>query len=505
MILDDTDQHRDGLTLDDLFRQSAQRQPDSLALVDPPNREAFMDTRPRQFTYAQADRAISAIGERLRSLGLSPDTVVGLQLPNVAESVLAILGILRAGMIAAPLPLLWGRRECVEALTRVSARALITCGRVGATDHAILGREIAAETFTIRLVCAIGRDLPDGVIALDQPEAESAARMPPEPRRGDPAAHVAIITFDMAVDGIVPMARSHAELFSGGIAAVLETGLKADRAILSALPLHSFAGLALALMPWLITGGTLALHHPFAPDIFAAQVNGRACELAIVPGPLAGAMADMLDGGFPKKIIAAWRAPERFAASPLRNRSDIDIADAIVFGEIGLILRRRDGGGTSASLPTGPIRAPQAGADGMVIAELRRTDRGTLAMRSPMIPRHPFPPHAQKDFAPSMRIEADGFVDTGYGCHAAADSSTLALSHAPAGLVSIGGYRFALSALQRMVAALDPRATLAALPDAVAGHRLAGSSADNAGLRRALEQQGANPLLIGAFRDRAAA
>ena len=94
-------------TLDDLFRRAGVRHPGVVALIDPPDREHFTDSAARRLTYAQADRAISAIAARLRSLGLPTDTVVALQLPNTVESVLAFFGIIRAGMIAAPLPLLW--------------------------------------------------------------------------------------------------------------------------------------------------------------------------------------------------------------------------------------------------------------------------------------------------------------------------------------------------------------------------------------------------------------
>src|SRR6476620_9579394 len=55
-------------TLDDLFRRAAQRNPDMSALVDPPNRASFTDGAPRRLTYAQADRMISAIAERLHDL-----------------------------------------------------------------------------------------------------------------------------------------------------------------------------------------------------------------------------------------------------------------------------------------------------------------------------------------------------------------------------------------------------------------------------------------------------
>src|SRR5215213_5018494 len=112
-------------TLDDMFRRTAARRPDAIALADPPNRESFTDGVPRRLTYAEADRAISAIASRLRQLRLQADSIVGIQLPNTVESVLTILGVLRAGMIAAPLPLLWRRNDAVAAVGRIGAKALV--------------------------------------------------------------------------------------------------------------------------------------------------------------------------------------------------------------------------------------------------------------------------------------------------------------------------------------------------------------------------------------------
>jgi len=43
---------------------------------------------------------------------------------------------------------------------------------------------------------------------------------------------------------------------------------------------------------------------------------------------------------------------------------------------------------------------------------------------------------------------------------------------------------------------------LAVLPDALAGHRLAGSADDCAAVQAALAQVGASPLLVGAFAER---
>ena len=72
----------------------------------------------------------------------------------------------------------------------------------------------------------------------------------------------------------------------------------------------------------------------------------------------------------------------------------------------------------------------------------------------------------------------------------------------PAGLVSVGGYRFCMRDIQDVVAQADKEASVAAFPDAFAGHRLAGHSRDRAAMRQTLAAIGLNPLIVRAFRDR---
>ena len=92
---------------------------------------------------------------------------------------LTILGVLRAGMIAAPLPLLWRRADMVAALARVGAKALITCRRAGGFEHCQLAMRVAAEVFSIRYVCGFGVNLPDGVVPFD--DLFTAAKLDPVP------------------------------------------------------------------------------------------------------------------------------------------------------------------------------------------------------------------------------------------------------------------------------------------------------------------------------------
>ncbi len=137
--------------------------------------QSFTDGAARTLSYAQADHAISAVAARLRSFGLPTDAVVAMQLPNTVDSIVAFLGILRAGMIAAPVPLLWRRRDMVDALGRVGAKAIVTCARAGSVAHADIAMHTAAALFPVRHIFGFGRDLPDGIVSLDDAFAPGGA------------------------------------------------------------------------------------------------------------------------------------------------------------------------------------------------------------------------------------------------------------------------------------------------------------------------------------------
>jgi acyl-CoA synthetase (AMP-forming)/AMP-acid ligase II len=317
------------LTLDDLFRRAGVRHADAVALADPV----------RNLTFTQADRAISAMAARLRAFGLATDTIVALQLPNTIESVIALLGILRAGMIAAPLPLLWRQQEMVAALSRAGAKAIVTFD--AQADTAV---QVAAELFPIRAVCGFGHDLPDGVAPLDDVLTSQAEFFQPFVRTGNAAAHVAVMTFDVITGGIVPAAHSHSELIARGLDVVREAALVEDVAILSTIPASSFAGIALAVIPWLLGGGTLVLQPHVDPAAFAAQCRAHEVAAVILPGSALPAMADasLLDAV--KTILALWRTPDQLATSPPWQGSAA-LVDVAGFSETGLLAFRRGADG----------------------------------------------------------------------------------------------------------------------------------------------------------------
>jgi acyl-CoA synthetase (AMP-forming)/AMP-acid ligase II len=322
------------LTLDDLFRRAGVRRAEARALSDPS----------RSLTFAQADRATSAVAARLRALGLATDAVVAMQLPNSVDSAIALLGILRAGMIAAPLPLLWRQREILDALSRTAAKAIVT-----SDAHADIAMQVAATLFPIRAVTGFGRCLPDGVVPLDDVFVPSAKEFFHASTRRS-AAHAAVITFDVTADGIVPVTRSHSELIAGGLAVCREAGIAQDETILSTIPLGSFAGLTLTLVPWLLGGGTLALHHGFDPAIFAEQFRAHDAAIVVLPGPALPAIADTGLLNQAKIVLALWRVPEQLtAAAPWQG--DATLVDIASFSETDLLAARRGPDGMPALIP----------------------------------------------------------------------------------------------------------------------------------------------------------
>jgi len=266
----------------------------------------------------------------------------------------------------------------------------------------------------------------------------------------------------------------------------------------------SFAGLSMSVTPWLLAGGTLSLHHAFSAETMDLQCRLDRCNAVAVPAALAPRLveAGLLNHPDLKSVLALWRTPERMMNSPTWQHAQARLVDLMAFGEIALLGSRRDVIGRPDPLPAGEVMVPRGAAHSVLLAEVARTQAGTLALRGPMVPKYAFPPGAERLNIPHLKADGHGFVDTRYACRADRGSDTFVVTAPPPGLVTVGGYRFVLSELENTVRKASDGAMLTALPDAVVGHRLAGISEDADGTRATLAEIGVNPLLTGAFRDR---
>src|ERR1700686_177474 len=271
-------------TLDGLFRRILARKPDALALLDPLNKQRITGQLPKRLSFAEADRAISALSAHFIESGLPNNSVIAVQLPNTVEFMLTVLAAQRAGLVVALLPLLWRQAELTVALNRPGARAIVTSGKIDGVVHADLAMNAAADAFSIRHVCGFGNELPEGMASLDlalEIQSATSRAVTQDGRRA------AMISFDVTVDGFRPVPRTHLNLIAGGLALFLESDVPQGSTLMSAFAPSSFAGLASSLMVWLLSGGTLALHHPFDGEVLEQAIDEYACETLIAPAQLA--------------------------------------------------------------------------------------------------------------------------------------------------------------------------------------------------------------------------
>jgi hypothetical protein len=266
-----------------------------------------------------------------------------------------------------------------------------------------------------------------------------------------------------------------------------------DGAILTAIPLSSFAGIVLGLVNWLLSGQALVLHHPFDADVVASQSREHRCATFVLPGPVLPALAEagiIARGDSTRRIAGLWRSVSQWRNAPRWTHGhDPQLIDMLALGEFTVRIAPRDDEGNPDPNALTGVNAK----DCSMLAGIR-TPRATLALRDATVPTVPFPPGAALEFP----IDDEGFLDTGYPLHSA-DGATMPLDTRP-GIARIGGYPIRIADIERQTAMADPQATIAVLPHALTGSRLAGSAADPVAMGRALSS--ANPLLGAAFVSR---
>ncbi|MBX9360304.1 class I adenylate-forming enzyme family protein [Streptomyces sp. WAC04114] len=229
------------------------------------HRTAVLDAKGK-LCYTALDRKVRCLAAGLSGLGIGAGDVVGIQLPNGRDAVIADLALAALGALALPFPVGRGGREAASLLRRAEAVAVIAATEHRGSRHAADLLALAGELPALRTVIAAGPGTaPDGAVAFSallrtDPKSFTAAR--PDP---DSAARILVSSGSEAEPKMV--AYSHNAL-AGGRGNFLASLIPDDRPprCLFLVPLASAFGSNGTAVTLARHGGTLVLLDHFTPE-----------------------------------------------------------------------------------------------------------------------------------------------------------------------------------------------------------------------------------------------
>jgi acyl-CoA synthetase (AMP-forming)/AMP-acid ligase II len=256
---------------------------------------------------------------------------------------------------------------------------------------------------------------------------------------------------------------------------VLALDLDGGDVILNPYPLTGPAGLALGLMPWLVSGSTLAQHHPFDYGAFVEQVFGTGATVTALPAPV---LAQLAADGVPqapqcqlRRVGAVWTGLEQGSPLPAPFGGEAAFFDLYPLGDLAGLVLMRERPDEPAPLPLGTIEI-QDGEENAVFVETKLAPQrdpdgyGEIVLRGPIVPD-------EQDEGP-LAPDSDGFIGTGLlGKAGGAAGTSLQLKGDPE-LLRHGGLSIAASEFDEIYrsfpAFLD--AACFVLPDPETGDRV---------------------------------
>jgi acyl-CoA synthetase (AMP-forming)/AMP-acid ligase II len=336
------------VTVDDLFRACVEAAPEQLALVDAPDRPAFCYGAPRRLSFAETDTCVDALAAALLAAGVRKDSVVVVQLPNIAEIVIAFLACARLGAIASPVMLAYGERDMRRILRHLRPACVLALASYKDQRPADSARRILAEagspaTAVIAFGEGEGEDVGEGEDAHEGAGEVADVR----DLDGDTGAlrdYLDGLTVD--ANEIVTMhwtsgttgnpkcvPRSHNQWHATGGCCRDAGGLHHGDRLLAPMQMVHTAGYNGLFMPWLEVQGTLALHNPFDMGIFLDQLEELGIHHTVAAPAMLNALLrenilDHRDVSSIRSILCGSAPLDAWMIEGFRERYGIEVVNA---------------------------------------------------------------------------------------------------------------------------------------------------------------------------------
>jgi len=265
-------------TIHQLLAQHVKTKPEALALKDQPNRADLTGDAPISLTWLELDRASDSLASQLSRRGVGEGVRVIVQLPNIVELAVAYYAFSKLGAVMSPIPVQYGRHELQTMVSTLNAEIMITIDRFANLELAANAQQALPDIDML----VIGSDL-----KLDPGNIQKFASGP-EPD----ANRILTIAWTSGTTGTpkgVP--RSHNMWFATGRASADASSLTADDKMLCPFPLINMAALGGMLIPCLLHGCSLILHHPLDPDLMLRQIAEESITFTVVPPAMLNQLA----------------------------------------------------------------------------------------------------------------------------------------------------------------------------------------------------------------------
>lgn len=408
------------VTLDQAFRRGLDQAADAIVFQDVG--ASAVPGLGEGLSYAAAEARIEGLAAFFVGIGLKPDTVIGIHLPPCSDAAVILLAAIRAGLVVCALPLHWGPAEVSDAIAAAGIRAIVTASEIEGDGSGEMMRDVAAETFAIRFVFAVGYGVPDGLIDL-RAVLDEIAGLGPAPeiqRRGPAADHVALLSFARSGDDrllVVPFSHNH--LVAGALAHAIEGRIGRGETILSTMHPVGLAGVTAGLLAGLLTGSTVAFHHVTSLAGLAGAAARSGATRVVLPAALGPAFA----AASPETVLAlvsSGLARDPAPAAPAGTRA----VDVVTLGGLCAVPVARPADGQFAGLPAEPVRLPVAEGDGPVLFEARvkpraragerrvSTTAGDLLIGGAIVADAPWPEPASGGSGVVLSVGTDGQLRT---------------------------------------------------------------------------------------------
>ncbi|WP_036840014.1 AMP-binding protein [Pleomorphomonas oryzae] len=403
------------VTLGDLLHRSAVAAPETVAFEDVG--VGAVPGLSARYSFADAEKRINGLAAFFATVGLRPDMVLGIHLPPCADAAIILFAALKAGLVVAPLPIYWTKSEIEAAIEAASIKAMVTGSEIENEPSGELVRDVAADTFAIRFVFAVGDGQPDGLIDLSEvlADLDALGDAPEVTRRGEAADHIALLSMARTPDDellIVPY--SHNQLMAIATGHLIEAGIVAPETVLSTMHPASLASVAGSMATALMSGGRVAFHHGTSLAGLADAVETAGADRVVLPEVMVAPLAASLDRDIAFSAVGAGLG---LAPAPAARTVDL-----VTLGGLCLIPRGRDASGGAVALPIGEARmggldaAPvlfEARIKAKAAARNRRAENGELLLGGAAIPDAPWPEPQSGRRSALLGVTSDGFLRTG--------------------------------------------------------------------------------------------